>query len=242
VPDGPGSENQRKLNHYTNDPTRRGWFGSRNVLSWFQDNADIHLKDPVFVEVNVPWQAAGMAAPANLRTTISFTEAFRGYIYKVEDTNLNVNATMARRAPHTAAAGTATTAATSFSSTHHSDSDTTADTEIALAGAPNTHHEQERGIDAMTKIIAEGGRFACVKALGTNITNNTKFYTSHPEEDNEVVYVEFKTLWRLWKDEFNSDYNIQNNRVRAVVRRMWLEGKADAMSRDAVDAADYNLV
>lgn len=240
VPAGAGNENQRKMAHY-NDPARVVWFDDRNVLSWFQDNATINLKDPLFVEINTPWQSAAMAAPANLRTIISFTEAFRGYIYKVEDTNLNVNATMTRRAPHTAATGGATTAATSFSSTHHSDGDATVDTEIALSGAPNTHHQQEQGIDAMTKVIAEGGRFACVRTYGTNITNETKFYARHPEERGSVVYIEFKTLWRLWKNEFNSDYNIPDNRVRAVVRRLWLQGKAEAMSEDAVGATDYNL-
>ncbi|AYL96943.1 DUF4157 domain-containing protein [Mucilaginibacter celer] len=205
--------NQQKINTYRpvlGDPSP-----ARQNLRLFLDNPDIHLKDPLKVVISVPHGTGTLTA------TVTFTEAFRGYVTGMHEVAGGggaplINATLERRDTYGEATHTATTPIATFSGTHHLTGTRTAQEEIALAHTGNTHYQQERGVDAMTKVIAEGGRFQCVNELGTSIKNSTRFYAEKPgygDQDTIYPYVTFAELYRLWTLEFGARYKIPNSEV-----------------------------
>ncbi len=177
------------------------------------------LVDPVKISVTSPIVGGG-----NVATDIEFTEAHRGYVTHVNA--LGSNAPMARVAKYGDGTG-GTRDGTSnvapldqYSMTHHSDSGTTVDEQVnAAAAGGSTLAEKEEGIDAITKVIAEGGRFQCVAALGNNITNDTKFYTRDGLDPGPIYvkYIEFRQLWTRWTSGFGGAYGIPNNDVKNYI-------------------------
>ncbi|MBC3831861.1 hypothetical protein H8K33_10105 [Undibacterium amnicola] len=214
------------------------------MMDHLRNWAALPLVDPVKISVTSP-----IAGGGNVATDIEFTEAHRGYVTHVNA--LGSNAPMARVAKYGDGTG-GTRDGTSdvapldqYSMTHHSDSSTTVDEQMNAAEAgDSTLAEKEEGVDAITKVIAEGGRFNCVAALGANLTNESKFYTTDPDDHDRLIYMDFRTLWVQWTSLFHKRYGINNDTVREEIRQLWLsegQGRVDSMSEDAAGANDYDL-
>jgi hypothetical protein len=211
-----------------------------HLLNW----AALPLVDPVKISVTSP-----IAGGGNVATDIEFTEAHRGYVTRVNA--LGSNAPMARIAKYgdgnngTRDGTSVVNPLDTYSMTHHSDSDTTVDAQMnAAAAGGSSLAEKEEGIDAITKVIAEGGRFNCVAALGGNLTNESKFYTTDPDDRDRVIYMDFRTLWVQWTSLFQKRYGITDATVRDQLRILWLaegQGRVDSMDENAAGASDYDL-
>lgn len=211
-----------------------------HLLNW----AALPLVDPVKISVTSP-----IAGGGNVATDIEFTEAHRGYVTHVNA--LGSNAPMARIAKYgdgnngTRDGTSVVNPLDTYSMTHHSDSDTTVDEQMDAAEAVGSSlAEKEEGVDAITKVIAEGGRFNCVAALGANLSNASRFYTTEPGEHDRVIYMDFSTLWVQWTSLFGKRYGITNATVRNQIRDLWLaegQGRVDSMDENAAGASDYDL-
>jgi hypothetical protein len=206
-----------------------------NLLNW---NA-LPLIDPLKIQVTCP-----VTGGDPVSTSIEFTEAHRGYVSHVAA--LGVDAPMARVPKYgDGVAGNPrfdnadyVGALDSYSMTHHSASNTTADQQMNAAEAADaTLKQKEEGVDALTKIIAEGGRFNCVDAMGSAITNDTKFYISLGLEPGPVTYryLEFRNLWTKWAGHspngFDKQYGITDQVVRAYLN-------ADPLKADVHEVND----
>lgn len=246
-PPAVASDQNRSMAVHTYSPG-----GENNGIAWrtpammdhFLNWAALPLVDPVKISVTSPIAGGGQVV-----TDIEFTEAHRGYVTHVDA--LGSNAPMARIGKY-GDGNNGTRDGTSvvnpldrYSMTHHSDSDTTVDEQMDAAEAVGSSlAEKEEGVDAITKVVAEGGRFNCVAALGTNLTNESRFYMTDPVDHDRLIYMDFRTLWVQWTDVFRKRYGITNATVRQELRAIWLaegQGRMDSMADDAPGANDYDL-
>lgn len=215
IPNAAPATNQGKSNSVAGFADWNSRANLDHLLNW----PAIPYIDPLKVVVTCPLNAGG-----NVSTTIEFTEAHRGYISNVAA--LGGNASMERTARYGdgnngTRDGTSTVAALgTYSMTHHQDSATTLGQQMdAAEAAHSTLAAKEEGTDAVTKVVAEGGRFQCVAALGTAITNGTKFYVRLGLDPQPITYhyIDFKTLWLKWTSGFNKGYGIPNTAVRKYI-------------------------
>jgi hypothetical protein len=189
-------------------------------MELLRNDAAVPFNDPLEINVQAPY---GAAAPLIAR--VDFTEGQKGYITRVQD-NGGVDATIADRpnyagefpnpnhpliAPNRAMGGLRTDGVSSFSNVHHTATNEDAATQIGRVGARGTREHLEGGLDAITKVIAEGGRFICVGALGTAVRNDSLFFAVNPTGGFRSV--EFRELWKMWQNRFAGAYGVTNAAV-----------------------------
>lgn len=211
------TDNQRSMQVHAY-PQWRDRGNLDHLLNW----GALPLLDPLKVTITSPVHGGGQVI-----ADVEFTEAHRGYVSRVNA--IGSNAPMARIGqygsglagnPRFDNANDTVNPLDSYSMTHHSVSNTTADAQMnAAAAGGSTLREKEEGVDALTKVIAEGGRFQCVAALGSAITNDTKFFTRDGIDPLPISfkYIEFRNLWTRWSTGFGKRYNIPNNDVRDYI-------------------------
>lgn len=205
--------------------------------------------DPVEVYVS-----AGYGAASPLEARIDFTEGQKGYITKIKDAG-GVDASIAdrpnyagefpkpdARIPQLITEGLAVVDdIDSYSNVHHVGIDEDAGTQIARVGtgAPDTRLHLEAGLDAMTKVIAEGGRFKCVEALGTALKNSSLFYAP---KDAGFRTVNFQNLWGMWQSPFKGKYGVEDDTIKDHIRKDPLpKNVVEVAAEPAGGGYNYNL-
>ena len=100
-------------------------------------------------------------------------------------------------------------------------------------GSP-TNEENHPGFDAVTKLAAEGARFAPVRAMGTHLKQDTKFFTTNYA--GQIKYLTFQQLYANWGAYFNRQYGINAATIAAQINLHGadLNGQVDLQ-------ADYDI-
>jgi hypothetical protein len=184
-----------------------------------------------------------------LSTQVEFTEGQKGYISKVVDTGNGVDSIMEDRAnyagehPHPAQGeserrineGKQEGMTDSYSNIHHTKGGETMKSLINGISDDSKMIENEAGIDGYTKLIAEGGRFKCIAKLGTNLTNESLFFTKN---GNKYHSATFQTLWGKWSS-FNTKYSIEDETVKdKMSNAKWT---TESRSKPAQSSRNYDL-
>lgn len=203
--------------------------------------------DPVEVHVS-----AGYGAVSPLEARIDFTEGQKGYITKIKDAG-GVDASIADRPNYAGEfpkpdaripqlitdGGVTVNSIDSYSNVHHVGIDEDAGTQIDRVGTPDTRLHLEAGLDAMTKVIAEGGRFKCVEALGTALKNSSLFYAP---KDAGFRTVSFQNLWGMWQSPFKGKYGVEDDTIKTHIVKDPLPTKIlEAAAEPVADGHNYNL-
>jgi len=184
-------------------------------LEHLRNDGAVPFNDPLEVNIQAPY---GAVAPLEVR--VDFTEGQKGYISRIQDTG-GIDASISDRPNfagefpnpnhsligyYRATGGLRTNNVDSYSNVHHTATNENAATQIGRLGARNIKSHLEGGLDAITKVIAEGGRFICVEALGTNIRNDSLFFATNPNGGFRTV--EFRELWKMWQNRFGGIYGV----------------------------------
>ncbi|MCO6357925.1 hypothetical protein [Roseivirga pacifica] len=158
-----------------------------------------------------------------LTTHIDFSEGQKGYISRVIDTGNGTDSSMEDRANYAGYHPNSTDGeserqvgegrkigmADTYSNIHHKGGDETMGSLIKGIDSSKKKVINESGVDAYTKLIAEGGRFNCVAQLGANLTNSSLFFT---KKGNKYYMVTFEVLWGKWK-AFKTGYSIKDEDI-----------------------------
>lgn len=72
-------------------------------------------------------------------------------------------------------------------------------------------------IDAITKLGGEGSRWQCVRDHADTIKDSTIIYTMK-DDGSGYMCITFEKLWKSWKSLFNYDFNIDNDRLKEVLK------------------------
>ncbi len=194
---------------------------SQDDLDPLRENEDLtHFIDPFQLEIWVGYDDRYLGNM--LRVKVEFGRSFRAYVFEVEDDVKSVRATMAGR-PKYREDPAQTGIPETYSQTHHASGVSIGDLieEISLY---STTASNEAGIDAYTKIIAEGARWDCVAAVGTAISDYTPFYY-RPNPDVAVWHeITFMDLWGNWK-AFGSKFGISDEEVIAAMQALPLSNR-----------------
>ena len=203
----------------------------------FRDNIT-QLIDPFRVYIRVPYTENG--AVQELSSRVEFNEGQKGYITKVEDTGKGVSATLADRpnllgefpdrdpteefkntgktigemVAMSKRVGASKGKVGTFSNIHHVSDTHTVGEQINNIDQTGERHISEGGIDAYTKLIAEGGRWDCVASLGTQLSDESLFFTTDGADG--FYAVDFETLWGKWK-AFGLRYGIPDADVKSKI-------------------------
>jgi len=158
---------------------------------------DYRYYNPIRVEY--PGQYKVGMTPKNLSLEYHFGEAFNGYVVHVTDLEHGLNHEMKDA---------------------ESDAIEDATTEYSKIHEPQAHGnralEAEADADSITKIAAEGARWAVIRRNAGSVRDSSKIYTNESQNGEptvEVRYITFKTLWKSWKAAFDKRYNIPDSDV-----------------------------
>lgn len=203
--------------------------------------------DPVEVHVRA---AYGAAAPLVAR--VDFSEGQKGYITNIMDSG-GVDASIADRPNYAGEfprddpgkqqlitdGAVEVDNIDSYSNVHHVGIDEDAGTQIARVGTRDTRLNLEAGLDAMTKVIAEGGRFRCVEALGMALKNSSLFYAPKLPQFRTV---DFKTLWGMWQTSFKGVYGVDDATILGhIVKDPLPKNVVEVGAEPAATGHNYNL-
>lgn len=223
-------------------------------LELLRNNAHIPLNDPVKVMLREDY-----GDPAHTLTlTVDFTEGQKGYVSSVADTGAGINASLKDRpnyagefpaentrpykdawAEYLAERGAEHNPIANYSNVHHTETTESVATQIGRLGQPTTRMHLEAGVDAITKVVAEGGRFDCVSALGTAIRNDSIFYAPMP--DGKFRTITFRCLWKLWqRSPFNGRYGVNDATVNAYLTSVLRANQGMEESDNEPPATGYN--
>ncbi|MEP1032664.1 DUF4157 domain-containing protein, partial [Ekhidna sp.] len=199
--------------------TRAGAIAFQNTLAAnrnaLRNTAAYGLIDPFISQLTIP--VVGAAAPWIIRT--NFSHASFGYIIDIDIGPHNVHGQIAASVPaFTAISGAVPGVAAPhvYSPGHDTTNLNTVGQQIGTVAGGSTHGANHIGLDAVTKLAAEGARFEPVRQLGTNLKINSIFFaTSH--SDNQVKYLDFQTLYQRWGTWFGRAYSITSAAVKAQV-------------------------
>lgn len=176
----------------------------------FRNNSMLQLTDPFQLLVRVKY------SPQNevLEIKAEFGDAYNGYIISIKDSGNGVYAFMASTGT-ISATDTSIGIPGTYSNIHHVQKGGSQKDRIQNIGKMATKFENEKGIDAYTKVIGEGARFNCVASLGTKIADDTKFY--YRMSDKEWSYISFEGLWSNWAS-FGKKFGIKDDDVIASIK------------------------
>lgn len=231
-------------------------------LELLRNDAAVPLNDPVKVSLQAPY------GQSQLTLTADFTEGQKGYVSAVADTASGTNATIMDRPNYAGELPVPETRSykdtsykvwaargylmergqeqaqnvDTFSNVHHTATNTDVATQIGRLGQQTTRENLEGGVDAITKVVAEGGRFVCVERLGTAIRNDSLFYAQLPNGGN-FRCIEFRNLWRLWQSQFNGVYGVTDQAVAAYLTGALRQqhGMTEVQQEPAQTGYNYNV-
>ena len=103
-----------------------------------------------------------------------------------------------------------------------------------------TEGEEEKNLDAYTKLSGEGARWQCVRRHMSNLHNESYFFTEDHSQRGRVKAVTFRTLWLSWKDVFAKRYDIEDAEVRRAIQERRFQHIVTKDRRD-MDQRDYDL-
>jgi hypothetical protein len=231
-------------------------------LNLLRNNAAIPINDPIKAVLLADY------GTGTLTLTVDFSEGQKGYVTKVAETASRTDSVIEKRpnfagefplprasdpkhtvtrhwADYLGSRGKQRAGVLSnFSNVHHTATNDSAGTLIGHLGTEKKSREQiEGGIDAITKVVAEGGRFVCVAALGYAIRNDSIFYARMPDE-GPYRSIEFRSLWKLWQDQFSGDYAVPDRAVAEyltgdLVRTS--QGMTETATEPAATGHNYNV-
>ncbi len=184
---------------------------NRNAL---RNNPGYGLIDPFISQLTIPVIGAG--APWIIRT--NFSHASFGYIIDIAVGPHNVHGQIAASVPaFNAISGAAPVGAAPhiYSPGHDTANLNTVGQQIGTLVPGATHGANHVGLDAVTKLAAEGARFEPVRQLSTNLKVNSIFFTI--DLNNQVKYLDFQTLYQRWGTWFGRAYSITSAAVRAQI-------------------------
>ena len=110
--------------------------------------------------------------------------------------------------------------------------------------ATQTGGDDEKSLDAYTKIAGEGARWQAVRAHARALKDSTRFYTADPAAGTHVFAVNFVTLWKSWSSAFGKQYDISNATFASKLinnRGDFHNRKAKRMLKTSMTGDDYNL-
>ena len=180
----------------------------------YRNDGNLPLVDP-FVATIVTTYKEGKGT-ATLELDAQFASQLSGYIIRVTDTGLGVNDTLASRPAYadTIADERARPAKTSFSQFHHKTGQKALKDLLAPVGKTANPAVRETGVDAITKAVAEGGRFEAVKLMGGDLADETIFYA---DKDKKRRGISFNDLWLCWRRSFGKTYSISVSALKDKV-------------------------
>ena len=208
--------------------------GNPAMLDELRNQPTIPAVDPFRVRIKAYYGAGN-----HIANTVEFSEGQKGYISRVEDTPSNTNSRISDRpnfagefpkadaAPYgastvgaakavAAAVGAQPGATPTFSNVHHTATNADVGTQIGNIAGPN-RVDREAGIDAVTKVVAEGGRFQAVAALGTNLRNDSLFFAQYAGAGGGYRVMEFRELWKKWTRYFGGGYGVPDATIRTAI-------------------------
>ncbi len=109
--------------------------------------------------------------------------------------------------------------------------------------------QNEKKLDAVTKIAGEGARWQCVRSAAGKLKNNLRFYTPKLTGDKNPS-IEFSDLWLTWSTVFNKEFNIPDEGVATELASRgatWpkINGNVNIYHKENIlttDAVDYQVV
>lgn len=203
-------------------------------LELYRNDANIAICDPVGVYVSAEY---GAASP--LKTRIDFMEKQNGYITNIKDSG-GVDALMVNRPKYTADNGSdEVDNIPDYSHLHHYVKNEDAETQITRVGTRDTLLHLEAGLDAMTKVIAEGGRFKCVEKLGMAIKDTSLFFA---QKNPGYRTVNFQSLWCMWDRPFGAVYGVEDDTIKNhITAAKKPENVKNTNVKPDADHHNYNL-
>lgn len=222
------------------------------------NQAEISLVDPFKLTATAVYDT-----DKNLSVDVFYSDDNKGYIVKVTDSGKGVDANLAlspegtlmgrRHYGHeTDNSGEKDQVGVSgsYSSMHHSGGSTALMDNIGAIDGARTYEKNEQGVDAYTKLIAEGGRWQSVAALGDRLRDNSKFFVRDDQNTWElnfvsmvpVNYVTFESLWGIWK-KFKTKFEVSDETLKEYVLDKSNKGVVEDnwQADDNGETQDYNL-
>lgn len=180
-----------------------------------RNNPAYGLVDPFIAQLTIP--VAGAAAPWIIQT--NFSNASFGYIIDINVGPHNVHGQIApslgdfnAMSAQVPGVGNLHT----YSPGHDELDQNTVGTQIGTVAPGASHGANHLGLDAVTKLAAEGARFEPVRQLGTNLKLGSRFFAID-HDTNRVKYLDFKKLYQRWGTWFGRAYAIPSTDVRREV-------------------------
>ncbi len=192
----------------------------RNVRNNSRNNANIGLIDPFITRITIPQTGAG-----NWVFETNWSEAANSYITRVRVGSKNLTGRIRDAGNYNAVRDLKPYAQQfEYSSAHDIGTNKNVGEQIDGLKAPNytswgspTNEENHEGFDAVTKLAAEGARFVPVRMMGTNLKQNSRFFTT--DIFGVIRYLSFQEMYANWGNPqwFNRQYGITTPMVIAQV-------------------------
>lgn len=181
--------------------------------------------DVFFNSINAPFNKANVLTidPFLYRIKIKYSDTqeikllyqhadqWTGYVVEVDDAATGAPIPMADVLNNTKA----TAGIPGQYSNRHAD---TGDDRLSTKLTPDaraSEEDNEKSIDAMTKIAGEGARWQSVRKHSSRLTNNSKFFIR--TDANNIKYVTFRALWLSWASAFNKAYDISDAKLASEI-------------------------
>lgn len=130
-----------------------------------------------------------------------------GYVTYVEDGGESSKMRLGGKVSNSETAGVPDT----YSNFHH-DTGSTNLSEMTGLDSDRTRGQNEKSLDAMTKLAGEGARFVCVRSNISRMTDNSRFYVI--VDEHTTKYVKLSDLWSSWAPVFDKANDISNGTVK----------------------------
>jgi hypothetical protein len=159
-----------------------------------------------------------------------------GYVTYVEDGGESSKMRLGGKVSNPETAGVPDT----YSNFHH-DTGGTNLTGMTGLDSGRTREQNEKSLDAMTKLAGEGARFVCVRSNISRMTDNSRFYVI--VDENTTKYVKLSDLWSSWAPVFDKANDISNATVKNAIltSSKWTYDRANDKSARVVIETDQAM-
>jgi len=178
-----------------------------------RDDANIPMIDPFILQVVIP--QTGTAS--DWVFDVNYSEASLGYIIRIAEAPHGITGTIHDAGTFDLPLQNALPLdnAFEFSSGHDTIDLRSVGDQIDTIASGQTNQQNHIGLDAITKIAAEGARFEPIRELGMDLSMASKFYAYNPDT-HRIEYLTFLQLYANWgrADWFNRRYGISTQTVK----------------------------
>jgi hypothetical protein len=235
-----GNLGQQVDNHARNKwnkPSNEKWTETNENL----DDSRLDKIDPFFLGIIVPFTNDGM--DETLELIFQHAKTWSGYVEAVYDsTNKATSSVPTMYDSNSESATDPSVSEGHYRNKKYSNIHDTKGNEKLLNESKG---QDEKNLDAYTKIAGEGARWICVRNASSVLNNQTRFFTINPSNKNKVYCVNFKTLWKTWAHSFDKQYNISDQLVAKKLKKNELKtssGKCrNIKNLTTMKSGDYNL-